>query len=107
VGLLLVGLSAFLPDVPLAAGLHALTVGATGGMTLAVMTRAILGHTGRLLRADRWTSAIYLLIAAAGVLWVAAPFLTDVYLPLLWISGLAWSAAFGIFVVHYGRMLSR
>ena len=33
VGLLLVGLSAFLPDVPLAAGLHALTVGAMGGMT--------------------------------------------------------------------------
>ena len=108
VGLLLVGLSTILPDVPLAAGLHALTVGAVGGMTLAVMTRAILGHTGRLLRADRWTSAIYLLIAAAGVLRVAAPFLTDVYLLLLWASGLAWSAAFGLFVVHYGRrMLSR
>ena len=66
VGLLLVGLSTFLPDVPLAAGLHALTVGAAGGMTLAVMTRAILGHTGRLLTADRWTAAIYLLIAAAA-----------------------------------------
>ena len=108
VGLLLVGLSTFLPDVPLAAGLHALTVGAVGGMTLAVMTRAILGHTGRLLTADRWTAAIYLLIAAAGVLRVAAPFSADVYLPLLWASGLAWSAAFGLFVVHYGRrMLSR
>ena len=27
------------------------------------------------------------------------------YLPLLWIAGLAWSTAFGLFVVHYGRML--
>ena len=105
VGLLLVGLSALLPDVPPAAGLHALTAGAMGGMTLAVMTRATLGHTGRLLTADRWTAAIYLLIAAAAALRVAAPFLADVYLPLFWTSGLAWSTAFGLFVVHYGRML--
>jgi uncharacterized protein involved in response to NO len=104
-GLLLVGLSAFLSDVPPAAGLHALTAGAMGGMTLAVMTRATLGHTGRPLSADRWTVAIYLFIAAAAGLRVAAPFLADVYLPLLWTSGLAWSTAFGLFVVHYGRML--
>lgn len=107
VGLLLVGLSAILRDIPPAVGLHALTAGAMGGMTVAVMTRATLGHTGRLLTADRWTAAIYLLIAGAAVLRVAAPFLADVYLPLLWISGLAWSTAFGLFVVHYGRMLSR
>jgi uncharacterized protein involved in response to NO len=24
---------------------------------------------------------------------------------LLWLSGLTWSAAFGLFVLHYGRML--
>jgi uncharacterized protein involved in response to NO len=105
VGLLLVGVSAFLPDLPPAAGLHALTAGAMGGMTLAVMTRATLGHTGRPLSADRWTAAIYLLVAAAAVLRVAAPFAAAAYLPLLWTSGLAWSAAFALFVVHYGRML--
>jgi uncharacterized protein involved in response to NO len=74
-------------------------------MTLAVMTRATLGHTGRPLAADRWTAAVYLLVAAAALLRVAAPFATEVYLPLLWTSGLAWSTAFGLFVVHYGRML--
>ena len=105
IGLLLVGLSGFLPDMPPAAGLHALTAGAMGGMTLAVMTRATLGHTGRPLAADRWTAAVYLLVAAAALLRVAAPFATEVYLPLLWTSGLAWSTAFGLFVVHYGRML--
>jgi uncharacterized protein involved in response to NO len=105
VGLLLVGLSTFFADVPLAAGLHALTVGAMGGMTLAVMTRATLGHTGRPLTANRWTAAIYLLVAAAAVLRIAAPFLADAYLTLLWTSGLAWSTAFGLFVVHYGRIL--
>lgn len=104
-GLLLVGVSAFLPNVPLAAGLHALTAGAMGGMTLAVMTRATLGHTGRPLTADRWTAAMYLLVAGAAAVRVSAPFLADAYVPLLLTSGLAWSAAFGLFVVHYGRML--
>jgi uncharacterized protein involved in response to NO len=66
IGLLLVGLSAFLPDVPPAAGLHALTAGAMGGMTLAVMTRATLGHTGRALTADRWTAAVYHGCSGAG-----------------------------------------
>ncbi len=105
IGFLLIGLGAFLPAVPAAAGLHALTTGAMGGMTLAVMTRAILGHTGRPLAADRSTTAIYLLVAAAAILRVAATLSADVYLPLLWTSGLAWSMAFAVFTVHYGRML--
>ena len=104
-GLLLLGCSTLLPAVPTVAGLHALTAGAMGGMTIAVMTRATLGHTGRALTADWWTTAAYVLVATAALLRVAAPFLADFYLPLLWGSGLAWSAAFGIFVVHYGRMI--
>jgi uncharacterized protein involved in response to NO len=105
IGLLLVGLGAFLPGVPQVAGLHALTAGAMGGMTLAVMTRATLGHTGRPLAADRWTAAIYLLVAAAAALRVAAPLALGIYLPLIWASGLAWSAAFGLFALRYGRLL--
>jgi uncharacterized protein involved in response to NO len=76
-----------------------------GGMTLAVMTRATLGHTGRPLIADRWTATAYLLVAAAAALRVAAPFSADGYLALLWAAGLAWCAAFGLFAVHYGRLL--
>jgi uncharacterized protein involved in response to NO len=55
-----------LPGVPQAAGLHALTAGAMGGMTPAVMTRASLGHTGRPLTADRWTAVSYGLVATAA-----------------------------------------
>jgi uncharacterized protein involved in response to NO len=105
IGLLLVGLGAFLPVVPPAAGLHALTAGAMGGMTLAVMTRATLGHTGRSLFADGWTAALYLLVAAAAALRVIAAFAAGAYLPLLWISGLTWSTAFAVFAVRYGRLL--
>jgi uncharacterized protein involved in response to NO len=73
-------------------------------MTLAVMTRATLGHTGRALTAGRWTAAIYLFVTAAAALRVAAPLLAEAYLPLLWASGVAWIAAFGTFAVRYGRL---
>lgn len=42
-------------------------------MTLAVMTRATLGHTGRLTGADAWTTAIYGAVTAGAFLRVAAP----------------------------------
>lgn len=105
VGLVLTGLGALFAGMLQVAGLHALTAGAMGGMTLAVMTRATLGHTGRPLTADRWTAGIYLLVAAAAALRVAAPFAAGMYLPLLWTSALAWSLAFGLFAVRYGRLL--
>lgn len=105
-GLLLVGASALTDGVPPTAGLHALTAGAMGGMTLAVMTRATLGHTGRSLSADRWSAALYLLAAAAAACRVAAPFLTAAYLPMLTIAGLLWVAAFGLFSLRYGRLLA-
>jgi len=104
VGLLLLGASLFLPSLPASAGVHALTAGAIGSMTLAVMTRATLGHSGRPLAADRWTLAIYLCVSAAAVLRVAAPILAERYLALLVASACAWIAAFGIFAWRYGRL---
>ena len=105
VGLLLTGTSLVVPSLPATAGIHALTAGAMGSMTLAVMTRATLGHTGRALAPDRWTAAIYLFVATAAVLRIAAPLLAEAYLPLLWAAGVAWIAAFGTFAVRYGRLL--
>jgi uncharacterized protein involved in response to NO len=72
------------------------------------MTRATLGHSGRDLKADGWTTVIYLAIAAAAALRVVASLLPDLYLPLLTASGGAWTLAFGLFVIVYGRLhLSR
>ncbi len=105
-GLCLLGLSVYLPEAfPSTAGLHALTAGAIGSMTLAVMTRATRGHTGWRLTADSWTTAIYILVATAAAARVTAPMVPDVTSQLLWTSGLLWIATFGIFAVHYGRML--
>lgn len=105
VGLLLLGAGIFLPaSLPSTAGLHVLTIGAIGGMTLAVMTRATLGHSGRPLTADRMTAAVYLLIALAAILRVSASISDDLYLPLLHAAGMAWFTCFVLFSIHFGKM---
>lgn len=85
--------------------LHLLTVGAIGNMTLAVMTRATLGHTGRRLTASGWTSLAYLLVLVAAVIRPFAELLPDYYHLILEVSAGAWILAFSVFSVEYGRML--
>ena len=87
--------------------LHAWTTGAMGVMTLAVMTRATRGHTGRAVEATPATCAIYVAIILAAVLRIAAPLFPAVYLPLIHASALCWLLAFGGFVLLYGPMLLR
>ena len=43
---------------------HALTVGAIGGMTIGMMTRTARGHSGRPLVADPFEVACYVLVVA-------------------------------------------
>ncbi len=105
VGFALIAASAVWPELPPSAALHALTVGGVGTMTLAVMTRATLGHTGRPLTAGAGTTAIYLLVTAAALLRVASPLAPGDAMLLLQLSGLAWFAAFALFVAIYGTMM--
>ena len=105
-GFLLMGANGLAPIVPDTTVLHALTVGAIGTMTLAVMTRASLGHTGRPLTAGPVTTGIYVLITLAALLRLAAP-LAGAYVSMLWLSGCAWSAAFALFVIFYAGPLTR
>ena len=106
-GLLLLGLNSLTGILPATAALHALTVGTVGTMTLAVMTRASLGHTGRPLTAGPATKVIYCLITVAAVLRVVSPLVGDRTEISLWLAGAAWSGAFGLFAVFYGRVLIR
>lgn len=105
-GLMLTGAALLWPEaVPPSGGIHALTVGAIGVMTLAVMTRAILGHTGRTLSAGPATGAIYLFVNLAAALRLGGALLPEQAAALLTVSGLAWSAAFAGFCLVYGPML--
>lgn len=107
-GALLNGAAIWSPDVitPVAA-LHVWTAGTLGLMTVAVMTRATLGHTGHALHAGGATTLIYLSL----VLSVTSRVLADVWPlfsdQLLNLSALFWVACFGGFVVAYGPMLLR
>uniref|UniRef100_B0SV95 NnrS family protein n=1 Tax=Caulobacter sp. (strain K31) TaxID=366602 RepID=B0SV95_CAUSK len=105
VGLLLLGASALDPMIPRTAGVHALTAGAIGVMTLAVMTRSSRGHTGRDLHADAATTAVYVAINAAALARIAAPFTGVWQQPLLMVSAGLWVLAFAGFVAAYGPML--
>jgi len=105
VGLLLAALAILLPDkVAPVAGLHALGVGAIGTMTLAVMVRATLGHTGHPLRAGKAGAFVFasILIAASARIAAALGLPGNELLPL---SAGAWAAAFLGFAVLYGGML--
>ena len=107
IGLALLGVSILSPAVPESAAVHALTAGAMATMILAVMTRATLGHTGRELRADAATIFLYLLVTLGAALRVAAPFGLFDYMAGIELAGLAWAAAFVIFLLTYGPMLIR
>ncbi len=106
---LLLGLSVLDPlAFPRLAGIHALGTGAIGVMTLAMMTRATLGHSGRALSAGAGTILIYLLINGAAFLRVATPFLDASLQPSITVvSAVVWSLAFMSFVVVYGPLLVR
>lgn len=84
---------------------HALTTGAVGVMTLAVMTRASLGHTGRSRQAGPMTVFIYVLVTVGAILRIFGP-TTD--LPTTVVLGLAavsWSGAYVLFALVYGPFL--
>jgi uncharacterized protein involved in response to NO len=74
-------------------------------MTLAVMTRASLGHAGRPLHAGPGTSAVYLLVTLAAALRFAAPLLGEHAVLSTALAGCAWSAAFALFAFLYGPLL--
>ncbi len=87
------------------AGVHAWMVGAAGIMTLAVMTRAALGHTGRRLTASVATQVIYAGIIILALSRVAAMLAPDQSDALLHIAASAWVVAFFGYALAYGPLL--
>ena len=87
---------------------HALTVGAIGGMTIGMMTRTALGHTGRKLIAGKAEVTCYALVSAAAVVRVFVPLLfPSLIIYAVLASGLMWSAGFAVYAFRYWPILSR
>ncbi len=106
-GFFLVSAFAFQPHVlPQSAALHAWTAGAIGLMTLAVMTRASLGHSGKALHATMGITAIYVCVFIAVISRILsgigiAPLL------LLDIAGAAWIAGYALFTIIFAPLYWR
>jgi len=107
-GALALGAEILMPGALGVAGAQHLWMGGSIGlMTLAVMTRATLGHTGQALSADAGTIAIYLALILAVLARVAAGLWPMQAALLHGLSGLFWIAAFAGYAVIYGRLLLR
>ncbi len=107
IGGLLYGAALLGYGLPPSTAFHAFTAGAFGTMTLAVMTRASLGHTGRPLTADRTTSTIYLMVTAGAVLRLLAPLWGENALLGTGVPALLWGGAYILFALGFGPILLR
>jgi uncharacterized protein involved in response to NO len=93
-----------LPSLPL----HAFTLGGIGVLTLGMMARVSLGHTGRALKASNAIVIAFVLINIAVLFRVLLPIaLPHWYETLIYISTLSWLAAFSLFVFVYAPILSQ
>lgn len=85
---------------------HAFTVGGIGIMTLGMMARVSIGHTGRDMVLNNWMVLSFILINIAAIVRVIVPiFMPDHYLQLMQFSGWLWVSAFVIFAIAYTPML--
>ena len=88
--------------------LHALTVGAIGVLTLGMMSRVTLGHTGRDMRAPATVAAGFVLLNLAALMRGIAPALwPDRYLSFVHAAAGLWILAFALFLVAHAAMLWR
>jgi uncharacterized protein involved in response to NO len=102
----LLGLAAFAWVSPLLA-LHAFTVGGVGALTIGMMARVALGHTGRALKASNIMAIAFLLINVAALCRVLFPILVPAWSAgLVLVSSYLWLAAFSLFVFVYTPILT-
>jgi uncharacterized protein involved in response to NO len=88
--------------LPASAGVHALAVGATGGLIIGMLTRTARGHTGRPLKVSPIEAAAYGMVLAAALVRVAVPLAwPSLYTAALLAAGGLWIAAFAIYLVKY------
>ena len=89
------------------AGFHLLGIGAIGGMTLAVMIRASLGHTGQQLAAGPILSIAFFSLVLAAIVRSALPDTAAGVATGLWLAAALWTLAFTLVLVRIGPLYFR
>ena len=105
-GLLLQSVARGVPALPAGSALHALTAGAVGSLTLGMMARVSLGHTGRALELEPSMKWAFLCVIVGALARIGAPMLPATrYLAVLSLAAALWSGAFAVFLLAYWRIL--
>lgn len=87
--------------------LHAFTIGGIGVLTLGMMARVSLGHTGRALKVSNAIALAFVLLNLAVIFRVLLPMaLPAWYSGLMYLTTLSWLAAFALFVFIYAPILT-
>lgn len=87
---------------------HALTVGVIGLLTLGMMARVALGHTGRPLAPPRAVVVAFAAIAIAALVRVFAPLVFPAhYLATVTTAGVLWTLGFALYALAYARILTQ
>ncbi len=99
----------FITGIPSSLAIHAFSVGGIGMMTLGMMSRISLGHTGRdVMHPPSGVALMFFVLALGAVVRVVFPLLLAGHYALwLGLSQALWIAAFAIFLYLYGAMLLR
>ncbi len=106
IGFALIGAGVFWPErIAQLAGVHALGLGAIGAMTLTIMVRASLGHTGQRLHAGAFVNALYGAIFAAAAARILAGLEMGPQDGLLHIAAFGWAFAFIGFAARFAPAL--
>ena len=88
--------------------LHAFTVGGIGILTLGMMARVSLGHTGRTMKASNTIAVAFVLMNVAAFFRVVLPMaITSWSSALIYLATLAWLAAFALFIFVYAPILTK
>lgn len=88
--------------------IHALALGAVGGMIVGMITRTARGHTGRALVASPPETVAFASIHLAAAVRVFGPvFAPDAYATTVVLSGALWTAAFALYAIVYWPILTR
>lgn len=107
-GFALLALSAAGIEAAAGSALHAFTAGAIGTLTLGMMARVSLGHTGRMLEPAPLMTLAFVAVNLAALIRVVLPLLFPAaHAPGMATAGLVWMVAFGLFAAFYTPMLLR
>lgn len=86
--------------------MHAFTLGGIGVLTLGMMARVSLGHTGRALKVTNAIAIAFCLLNSAVILRVLMPIAWQGGIAILiYVATLMWLAAFALFVAVYTPIL--